>query len=181
MNTQLRTRVCSDDQHWMFSACAIPQCCMHQVIPVHSFSSSKQPNMLSFLNGSLSVLGIILWCQVVRVVSSETVVVSSQPPETLHDRDYPFPPLCKTLSPSLLPVPISEQKIRIAPHPAQAPASLGSHSPPTFHPGSLRTDWSLRWMQGVMQKADPFSTPKYPKRSPGVMSLCWLLKPTNYT
>lgn len=69
------------------SCCSSILCCMHQIIPVHSSSSGKQLDMLLFLSGSLSVLGVILWCQVARVMSSETIMMSFHPPETLHNQD----------------------------------------------------------------------------------------------
>lgn len=120
--------------------CYSTLCCVHQVIPVHSSSSGKQPDTLPFFSGSLSALGIILWRQVVRVVSSERVVVSPQPPETLHDQDHPFPPLCKTLHHSLLPMTISEQKK------SEYLLILHKHLPSwvvTVHPFFTQTLWGL--------------------------------------
>lgn len=133
MNTQPSTSECSDDQHWMISACATPHCVVC-ILPAHT----NNPTGCHFsMATSLSL------------ASSPSSDVSLGT-RTLHDLHYPFPPLCKGFSHSLLPMPISEQKIRI--NPAETPAPLGNRNPPTFHPDSLRTNWSLRWIQSVLCK-----------------------------
>jgi len=125
MNTQPSTRDGSDDQHWMFSTCAVPCCVMCIrlflcILPAHA-------NNLTCCHFSMAAS--------LSLASASSCDISPAT-RTFHGRDYPFPPLCKAFSHSLLPMPVTEQKIRMSPHPAQAPAALGSHSPPTFHPDS---------------------------------------------
>lgn len=151
MNTQFSTRKHSDDQYWMFLACAIPCCVV--CISLFLCIPPGQENTLTCWHFSIAVS--------LSLASSHDVKRDScgDSPAT---RNPVWPKHPVTASPLCL---FQNKKIRIPPHPAQAPASLSSHSPPTFHPDFLRTDF-LRWMQGVLCKKQIHFQPPYIQNGP---------------
>lgn len=146
----------------VFSMCYSMLCCVHQVIPVHSSSSCYQPNTLPFLNVSLSVLGIILWLWCLP-----------------GHQNPPWPQLCFSSS-------VQSLQSQPPPYAYFRTTNHNTSSSYRVHPVFTQTLWGLTKVWGgcklsYVKKQISFQIPNIQNGPPAIMSLCWLLKPTNYT